>query len=212
MIQYTRAELYMRKLIMVRSLLDDLSRVHLDGRPAPSLAAYYGILHLDQFIGVYHALMGELSDDQRRLVGCLSPLISDIDAHKGGLRAVRDDWIAHLQDDDKFAEDASDFLRRAKLPENPTWYREMSECAIVFADAVQALLPDIVIQVLDKFNRTRDARPTGHVFDPQLATQNVRAKLKRAQKKAAEAYPECPWASLLGVVGIGPEKLGGDIS
>lgn len=202
----------MRRLIIVRSLLDNLNRIRLDGRPAPSLASYYGILHLHQFVGAYHGLMGELDDGQKKIVTCLSDLVSEIDSHRDGLRAVRDSWIAHLQDDDKFTEDASEFLKRAGLPENPTWYREMSECAIVFVDAVQALLPDIAEPVLEKFDRTRDAKPVEHFFNPPLATKNVRARLELAQEKAAEEYPNCPWVSLLGTVGVGPKKLGGDIS
>ena len=212
MIEYTPAELYMRKLLTLRGLLDNLDRIHLDGRPAPSIASYYGILHLHQFIGAYHGLMGALGPDQKKLVACLSDLVTDIDSRRSGLRAVRDNWIAHLQDDDKFINDASEFLRNAKLPENPTWYRGMSECAIVFVDAVQALLPDIAVPVMEKFNNTPDARPAGRVFNPWQATQNVRARLKRAQRRASEEYPDCPWAALLGILGVGPEKLGGDIS
>lgn len=211
MTKCNEAEAYMLKLIVARSLLDSLNRIRVGGRPAPSLAYYYGIPHLHQFMCAYHGLMVELVSGQRKLVACLSDLVSDIDYHEGGLRKACDKWIAHLQDDD-LAEDASDFLWHAGLPEDATWYREMSECAIAFVDIAQALLPGIAKPVMEKFNGARDAGPDGHVFDPGRAPRGVRDRLGRAQKKGAEEYAGRPWPPLLDAVGIGPGRLGGDAS
>ena len=211
MTEYTQAEAYMLKLIVARSLLDSLNSIRVGGWPAPSLAYYYGIPHLHQFICAYHGLMGELDSDQKKLVSCLSDLVADIDCHEASLRMARDRWIAHLQDD-KTAEDVSVFLWRVGLPEDAAWYRDMSECAIAFVDIAQALLPGTAVPVLEKLNGTRDIKPEEHAFNPGRATRGVRDRLGRAQKKAAEEYAGHPWPPLLEAVGIGPDRLvGGDV-
>ena len=209
MTKYSEAEAYMLKLIVARSLLDSLNRIRVGGRPAPSLAYYYGIPHLHQFICAYHGLMAELDSGQKKLVSCLSDLVSDIDYHEGGLGKACDKWIVHLQDDN-LAEDASDFLGHAGLPEDVAWYRDMSECAIAFVDIAQNLLPNIVIPVLDKLRGTHDGRHEVYVFDPGRAPRSIRDRLWCAQKKAAEEYAGCSWPPLLEAVGIGPKRLGGD--
>lgn len=209
--QYTQAEAHMLKLIVARGLLDSLNRIRIGGRPAPSLASYHGIPYLHQFICAHHGLMAELDSDQKKLVSCLSDLVSDIDYHEGGLRKACEKWIAHLKDD-KLADDVSGFFWHTGLPEDATWHREMSECAVAFVDIAQALLPDIAMPALEKLNGTHGARPDGHVFDPGRAPQSVRNRLVRAQKKAAEEYAGRPWPPLLEAVGIGPEPLGGDAS
>ena len=211
MVDYTPAEQCMRRLIMARELLNNLKRIRLDGGSPPSFVPYYGTLHLVQFMDAYEGLMGCLTEDQKKPVTCLSDLISGIVEHKGALREVRNKWIAHLQDDGGFAEDAPDFVRRAGLPDGPMWYIETFECAVIFADAVQSLLPDVAEPVREKVGRALGAEPTKHPFDQEV-DQNTRTRLGMARKKAAIEYPDCPWASLLSILGPGPEKLGGSAS
>lgn len=212
MVDYTPAEQCMRRLIMARGLLNNLKCIRLDGGIPPQFVSYYGTLHLVQFMDAYEALMGCLTEDQKKPVTCLSDLISGIVEHRGALREVRNKWIAHLQDDGGFAEDAPDFVRRAGLPDGPMWYIETFECAVIFADAVQSLLPDVAESVREKVGRVLGAAPPKYPFDQEEVDQNIRTRLGMARKKAAKEYPDCPWASLLGILGPGPEKLGGSAS
>lgn len=211
MTKHSEAEAYMLKLIVARSLLDNLSRIRLGGGPAPQLAYHYAIPHLHQFICAYHGLVGELDSERKALIDCLFELVSDIDRHESSLKKAGDKWFAHLQDD-KLDDNVSDFLWRARLPEDATWYREMSECAIAFVDIVQTLLPDIAMPVLEKLNASHDSRPEGRVFDPGRAPRSVRDGLVRAQKRVAEECAGRPWPPLLETVGIGHDRPGGDAS
>lgn len=212
MVGYTRAESCLRRLIMARNMLHNLNSIRLDDGSQPMFVFQYGILHLVQFMDAYEGLMGGLTDDQKKPVTCLSDLICGILDREDALREARNKWIAHLQDDDGFAEDAPDFLRRAGLPDDPLWYREMFECAVIFADAVQSLLPEVEERVREMVRRALGAEPPKHLFDRMVVDQNIRTRLAKARKKAAKEYPDCPWVLLLAALGPGPEKLGGDIS
>ena len=211
MVGYTRAESCLRRLIMARNMLYNLNSMRLDDGSPPMFVFQYGILHLVQFMDAYKGLMGCLTDDQKGPVLCLSDLISGMVEHKGALREARNKWIAHLQDDDGFTEDAPDFLRRVGLPDDPSWYLETFECAVVFADAVQSLLPEVAKPVLERVRQTLGVEPPKHLFDPEQVIQNVRTRIGKVRKKAETKYPDRQWASLLGLVGPGPEKLGGDM-
>ena len=209
-IDYTPAELCMRKLIMLRDFLDNLNYIGFKKCLAPSLVVRYGMLELVAFIDCYDRLLGNLSPQQKRLVLPLAELIADVARHRDGLRKMRNNWIAHIQDEGKFAEDASEFITRNNLPGNHRVYHEMFTCVIIFVDTLRALLPDIATPTVKKFNCTPDAMPSIDVVDLELAARNVSAKLERVRKKAVAAHPELPWDSLLGASGVCLEKLGGD--
>ena len=212
MVEYTPAEQCLRRLIMARNLLANLSSLRLgDGCP-PMFVFQYGTMHLVQFMDAYEGLMGCLTDEQKGPVLCLSDLISGMVEHKSVLREVRNKWIAHLQDDDGFVEDAPDFVWRTGLPDDPVWYLETFECAVIFADAVQSLLPEVASPVLERVDQALGDEHMEYSLDPARLARNVQARLEKARKKAEEAHPDRPWAALLGIAGTGPERLGGDIS
>ncbi len=192
---------------MIRSLLYGLCGLFESGF-APSTASYYGVLHLAQFVDAYDGLMGHLTARQKRLVKCVTGLISGVTVHKKALKDVRNNWITHLQDDGEFAEDASDFVGRVGMPGDPAAHYEMHVCVIAFIDTVRAILPEIDEPAAEKFNRTCDARPTYHCVDLDQVDRNVRARLEAAQKRAKREFPGMPWDSLLGAVGVRLRQLG----
>lgn len=207
MVDYSPSEHCLRRLIIARNLLDVLSGIRLDGGRDPSFVPHYGVLHLVQFMDAYEGLMGRLNPDQKRLVACLSDLISDIQDHRDALRKTRNMWVAHLQDKDMSVEAPSDFVRRVGLPDDPAWYSEMFECAIIFADAVQSLLPEIAETASKKTHRTADAGPAQFVFDPEQIIQNICARLKKTRKKAEKECPNRQWDSLLSLANDRCEML-----
>lgn len=207
MVDYSPAEHCLRRMIMARNLLDILTGIRLEGGRDFSFVLHYGILHLVQLMDACEGLMGHLTLDQRRLVACLSDLICGIVDHRDALRKTRNGWVAHLQDRDMSAEAASDFVRRVGLPDDPMWYSEMFECAIIFADAVQSLLPEIVASASRKVDHTADVGPAQYVFDPEQVIQNVLARLERARAKAEKQYPDRPWTSLLSLADDRRERL-----
>ena len=207
MVDYTPAEACMRRLTMIRNLLENL-RTLFESGIAPSTASYYGILHLAQFAGAYNGLMGHLTARQKRLVLCVTDLISGVAVHKKALKNVRDNWIAHLRDDGGFAEDASDFVGRVGMPGDPAAHYEMHVCVIAFIDTVRALLPEIAEPTAEKFNRTGDATPKYHCDGLNRAIYNACARLEAAQKRAEREFPDMPWGSLLGAAGVRLRQLG----
>ena len=207
MVDYTPAEACMRRLTMIRNLLENLCTLFESGI-APSTASYYGVLHLAQFMDAYDGLMGHLTARQKRLVECVTGLISGVTVHKKALKDVRNNWIAHLQDDGEFAEDASDFVGRVGMPGDPAAHYEIHVCVIAFIDTVRALLPEIAEPTAEKFNRTGDATPKYHCVDLDQVDRNVRARLEAAQKRAEKEFPGMPWDSLLGAAGVRLRQLG----
>lgn len=210
MIDYTPAEADMRRLIIVRNQLDMLTYLVFVGKITPSLAAYYGVQHLVQFEKAYRRLMRHLPPEQREHVRCVAGLVSGVIEHSSGLRKVRNNWIAHLQDDDSFAEDASDFIEGAGMPGNPATHCEMHICVVAFVDTLRALLPGIAGPAVEKFNRTSDAEPKFRRFDPNRVVQDARSRLDDARKKAKQKFPCLPWDSLLGAAGVRLGQLGPD--
>ena len=200
----------MLRLIVIRNSVDSLNYIGFTKLIAPSLAAKYGIIELVLFANAYNELFGKLNERQRRLVLPLSELVADVVRRKQRFKTVRNSWVAHLQDKDGFAEDASDLLRRNKLPDNLYEYHEMFTRIVIFVDTVQAVLPEIAGPAVDKFNRTHNAGRAMHAGDPEIAEQNVRARLERVRRKAAAMHPDIPWDSMLGAAGVRLEKLGGD--
>ena len=214
MVDYTPAEAGMRRLIVIRNRLKGLSDLF-EKEIAPSLAIHYGILHLVQFLDAYHELMGALDKREKKRVLCATGLISGVTERSDGLRAVRNDWVAHLQGKGRFTEDASAFLRRAGLSGDPSAYYEMMASVIAFVDAAAALLPDIARRAVEKFNRTGDAGPEWHCVDLDRIDQNVRAKLDAVREKANRLFPGVQWGPPLGSAGarlgpLGPAGMGAD--
>ena len=212
MIDYTPAELNIRRLIVIQNHLRGLCSLFERGI-APSLAIHYGILHLVQFLDAYHELMGALDEREKRRVLCATGLISGVTERSDGLRAMRNDWVAHLQGKGWFTEDASDFFRRVGLSGDPSVYYEMMASVIAFVDAVAALLPDVSRQAVEKFNRTGDAEPEWHCVDPGRINQNVRAKLDAVRERADRMLPGVQWGPPLGSAGarlgpLGPAGMG----
>lgn len=197
---------------MARNLLDNLNSIRIAGERCPPFVLHYGILHLVQFMDAYEGLMGHLAPDQKGPVACLSDLICGMFDHKDALVKMRNQWVAHLQDKDMSAEAPSIFVRRVGLPEDPGWYGETFDCAVIFADAVWALLPEIAIPASKKGAITAGAGPEEYAFDPNRVARNVRDRLEKARQKAENEYPDRPWGSLLGLDGGGPNKLGVDPS
>ena len=207
MVDYAPAEAGMRRLIVIRNLLENL-RILFESEIAPSTASYYGVLHLAQFADAYDGLMGHLTPHQKRLVLCVTDMISGVTVHKKALKNMRDNWIAHLQDDDGFAEDASGLIGHVGMPGDPAAHYEMHVCVIVFVDTVRALLPEIAEPTVEKFNRSGDATPKYHCDGLNRALQNARARLEAARKRAEREFPDMQWGSLLGVVGVHLNQLG----
>ena len=205
MIDYTPAELNMRRLIVIQNHLKGLSDLF-EREIAPSLAIHYGILHLVQFLDAYHKLMRALDEQEQGRVLCATYLISGVTKRSDGLRAVRNDWVAHLQGKGRFTEDASDFLRRAGLSGDPSAYYEMMASVIAFVDAAAALLPDTARRAVEKFNRTGDAKPKYHCVDLDRINQNIRARLDAVRERANQKFPGMQWGPSLGSAGarLGP--------
>ena len=132
----------MRRMIVIRNLLESL-RIFFESGIAPSTASYYGILHLAQFTDAYDGLMGRLTARQKRRALCVTDLISSVAVHKKALKDMRNNWMAHLQDDGGFAEDASGFIGRVGMPGDSAAHYEMHVCVIAFVDTVRAMLPEI---------------------------------------------------------------------
>ena len=210
MIDYTPAELCMRRLIVIRNLLDDLNYIGFEKALAPSVAVRYGILELTQFIDSYNGLLGKLDPYQKSLVLSVAELVADVTRHKDALKKMRNNWIAHLQDKGMFAEDASAFIIKNNLPSDHGYYHEMFARIIIFVDTVQALLPEIAGPTVSKFNRTLDARPIMRAVDLEQAGRIVFAKLERVRKTAESKHPQIPWDMVLGAAGVRLEKLGVD--
>ena len=210
MVDYTPAELCMRRLIMIQNSLRDLNYIGFKKPLAPSLAAKYGIPELVLFIDSYNGLLGELTARQKGPVLILAELAADVIHHKDALKKARNNWIAHLQDRDRFNEDASEFAKRIGLPNNPYAYHEMFICVILFVDILQRCLPEIAGPAVAKFNRTPDASMPLLAVDPELPARNASAKLERVRKKLAATRPDLSWSALVGETGPGLEKLGGD--
>ena len=207
MVDYTPAEAGMRRMIVIRNHLENL-RILFESKIAPSTASYYGILHLAQFTSAYNGLMGRLTPRQKRLVLCVTDLISGVTVHKKTLKEVRDNWMAHLQDNGWFAEDASDSVRRVGMPGYPAAHYEMHVCIIAFVDTVRALLPKIAEPTVEKFNRTGDATPKYYCDGLNRAIQNTRARLEAARKRAEREFPDMQWSSPLGAAGVRMNQLG----
>lgn len=207
MVVYTPAEAGMRRMIVIRNLLENL-RILFESGIAPSTASCYGILHLAQFTGAYNGLMGRLTPRQKRLVLCVTDLISGVTVHKKALEEVHDNWIAHLQDDGWFAEDVSDFVWRVGMPGDPAAHYEMHVCVIAFADTARALLPEIAEPTIEKFNRTGDVAPKYYCDGLNRAIQNARARLEAARKRAEREFPDMQWSSPLGAAGVHLNQLG----
>lgn len=207
MIDYTRAEAGMRRLILIRNHLDVLCRLFECGT-APPLAFHYGSLRLVQFLDAYENFMGSLDSRQREPVLCAAGLVSDVHKHRDALKKVRNGWIAHPPDDGLLAEDASDFIRRVGLPVDLAAYYEMLVCTVIFIDTVRALLPCIAKPAVEKFNRTDDARPKYHCVDLNRVACNVRGRLEVARRRAGRELPGVRWDLLLGAAGVRLDQLG----
>lgn len=203
----TAAEARMLKLIAIRNHSDTLCRLF-DKEIAPSLASYYGVLHLVKFLDAYEGLLCKLSPEQKEKVLCFTGLISDVYKHRDALRRVRNGWIAHIPDDDFFDEGASGFVRRVRMPGDPATHYEMLACTVKFIDILRALLPDIARPAVEKFNLTADADPKFHCVDLGQVDRNISAKLDSALKNAEEKLPGMPWDSLLAAVGASLDQLG----
>lgn len=212
MTDYTAAEACMRRMIVVRNHLEVLHHLAFEGGVNPSVTSYYGILHLLEFTGSYHGMMEHLNPDEKEQVLCITDLIAGVIGCQKALQEVRNNWIAHLQEYDRFIEDASDFARRVGLPDNPEAYHEMFISTIAFVDTVRALLPDIAGPAVEKFNRSGDAASTLYEFSPDRAMQNARARLEAARNNAEKKFPNLEWDLLLGAVGVRLEQLGRDAS
>ena len=207
MVDYAPAEASMRKLIVIRNLLESL-RIFFESRIAPSTASYYGVLRLAQFTDAYDGLMGHLTARQKRPVLCVADLISGVAVHKKAPKDTRNNWIAHLQGDGGFAEDASGFIGRVGMPGDPAEHYEMHVCVISFVGTVRAILPRIAEPDVEKFNRTCDARPKYRCVDLSRADRNIRARLAAAQKRAEREFPGMRWDLLLGAAGVRLGRLG----
>lgn len=173
---------------------------------APALPP--GVQELVQFADAYDGLMGRLTPEQKERVLCVRGLISAVAEHRDGLRALRNRWLAHPQDDDLFAGDASDFVRRSGLPVDPALYYEMLACAVIFVDTVRALLPDIAKPAAEKFNRTGDAKPEYYCDTLNRVARGVRGRVEAARKRAWKKCPGMDWDSLLGAAGVRLDQLG----
>lgn len=207
MIDYTRAEAGMRRLILIRNHLDVLCRLFECGTALP-LAFHYGPLRLVQFLDAYEDFMGGLDPRQQKLVVCAAGLVSDVHKHRDALKKICNAWIAHPPDDGLLAEDASDFIRRVGLPVDLAAYYEMLVCTVIFIDTVRALLPCIAKPAVEKFNRTGDAKPKYRRVDFGQIIQNVRSKIDTVREEAEQKCPGMQWDSLLGAVGVRLDQLG----
>ena len=204
---YTPAEAGMRRMIVIRNRMHALYGLF-EKKIAPSVALQYGVQELVQFADAYDGLMGRLTPEQKERVLCVGGLISAVAEHRDGLRALRNRWLAHPQDDDLFAEGASGFVRRNGLPVDPAMYYEMLACAVIFADTVRALLPDIAKPAAEKFNRTGDARPEYYCDTLSRIACSVRGRVEAARKRARKKCPGMDWDSLLGAAGVRLDQLG----
>lgn len=207
MTAYTPAEAGMRKMIVIRNRMDALYGLF-EGMIAPSVAFQYGVQELVQFADAYYGLMGKLTPEQKERVLCVTDLISAVLEHRDGLRALRNRWLAHPQDDDLFAGDASEFVRRNGLPVDPAMYYEMLACAVIFTDTVRALLPDIAKPAAKKFNRTGDAKPEYYSDTLNRVARSVCGRVEAARKRAGQERPGMDWDSLLGAAGVRLDQLG----
>ena len=188
MVAYTPAEAGMWKMIVIRNRMRDLYGLF-DVGTAPSIALQYGVQELVQFVDAYDGLMGRLTDEQNKRVQCATDLISGVVEHRGALREMRNSWLAHPQDDGLFAEGAPGFVRRAGLPADPAAYYEMLACAVIFADTVRALLPEVAGPAVEKFNRTGDARPERYCDVLNRVACNVRGRIEAARRGGGAGVP-----------------------
>ena len=207
MVDYTPAEASMQRMIVIRNLLGTLHILFKSGI-APSTASYYSVLHLAQFTDAYDGPMGHLTARQKRLVQCVTDLISGAAVHKKALKDMRNNWIAHLQDDGEFAEDAPDFVRRVGMPGDSAAHYEMHVYVIAFVDIVGDLLPEIAAPTVKKFNRTGNATPKYHFVDLNRVASDVSSWIEVARKRVEREFPETERNSLLGATGVHLDPLG----
>ena len=207
MTAYTPAEAGMRRMIVIRNRMDALYGLF-EEKIAPSVAFQYGVQELVQFADAYYGLMGRLTPEHKERVLCVTDLISAVLKHRDGLKALRNRWLAHPQDDDLFAGDASDFVRRSGLPVDPALYYEMLACAVIFTDTARAILPDVAKPAAEKFNRTGDAKPEYYSDTLNRVTRGVRGRVEAAREKAEQKCPGMDWDSLLGAAGVRLDQLG----
>ncbi|MCH7560703.1 MAG: hypothetical protein IIC67_04940 [Thaumarchaeota archaeon] len=130
------------QLLLVRNTLSVLFEMYLKPNHAltHSITTRYMILELSSFIDAQNSLMNKLTSEQKGLVLCLNPFLEEINANKTAIHKLRSGWIAHPQSRGKFEEDIMDLMERLKFSASPNDRLIMTQCAILYVDALKRIL------------------------------------------------------------------------
>ena len=149
----------------------------------------YCSIELTNFINCYNSFLGLLDEKQKRYVLCLNELLPEIFSNKDGLKKLRDNWAAHIQDRDKFKHDISDMIKKEELTESTDDYLLMIGGVRAFVMALRHLFPKEWGSVCSKFYESSDANMQRSRLD-RATLQKINGRISRVcQKIKLEGAP-----------------------
>ena len=195
MVEYDEFEQYLRKF----KIIDNSLTILLDACIAPnkpfasSLITRYGCVELANFLKYYDKFLGFLNEQQKKSVLCFAGFLKEIFDNRNGLIKLRNNWTAHIQDEDKFSEDITEFIKKMNLPKNIDDYCIMICGVSMFVAALLLLFEEEFQQTRDKFNQSQDAKIEQEFIHSDLIRTDIAGKAKIAKKKIELGKVFFPW-------------------
>lgn len=119
----------------------------------------YASIDMSQFVDYYTKFMKLLEEDEKEIVLRFTPLLKPIFDNRDGLKKFRNNWVGHIQEDDKFEENVADFINRINLPQKMEEYYYMIFAIKTFVDALQIIFDKDLKSLCEKFGKNDENRP-----------------------------------------------------
>ena len=197
---YTILEQTLFRLHIIQYSLVGLQNACFTAKPpvdkiASSVFSRYAIVDFSQFIDYYHQLLGNLHGVQKQTALCFVPFLKELFENESGIRKLRNNWVAHIQDDDKFTKDLTELVTETGLPNDPNEYYKMSSGINAFIQAIRLILKDDFQKMTAKFNSRRDFFLTGQIFNIDLESieKDLIKKYEFVKADTASQNLSFPW-------------------
>lgn len=151
-----------------------------------TMLAKYSSIEISLFIDYYAGFMKLLDQNEKEAMLCFNPLLEPIFDSQKGLKELRNNWVGHIQDDDKFEENMTDFIKRVDLPEDTGTYCYMIFAINVFVDVLRTIFAEDYNSLHDKVDKNDDENHPHRQNDVNWAHNKLRIRMADCKEKLLE--------------------------